>query len=57
MSVNHSEYEALVCELDRLIDEVGEDERHPLVSLMDALSARIVSYEDTFVQELNLNQP
>ena len=31
------EYEQLVGLLDRLVDKVGEDESHPLVSLMDAV--------------------
>ena len=33
---NGEEYKQLVGFLDRLIDEVGEDEDHPLASLMEA---------------------
>lgn len=38
--------------LDKLIDEVGEDETHPLASLMDVLSALIENYENANVPEL-----
>jgi hypothetical protein len=31
-------YDLIVAILDQLIDEVGEDERHPLASLMEVLS-------------------
>ena len=36
-----SEYEQLVKVLDDLIDEVGEDESHPLASLMDIIGILI----------------
>lgn len=49
-----AEYERLVAMLDNLIDEVGEDETHPLASLMDVLSALIENYENTNVPELAL---
>lgn len=35
------EYERLVKMLDDLIDQVGEDETHPLASMMDVLSANV----------------
>jgi HTH-type transcriptional regulator/antitoxin HigA len=38
--------------LDRLIDEVGEDEKHPLASLMEVLGVLIERYEDENVPEL-----
>jgi HTH-type transcriptional regulator/antitoxin HigA len=38
--------------LDRLTDEVGEDENHPLASLMDVLGVLIEKYEDENVPEL-----
>lgn len=47
-----AEYERLVGMLDDLIDEVGEDESHPLASLMDVLSALIENYENSHVPEL-----
>ncbi len=46
------EYNRLVEMLDALIDEVGEDETHPLASLMDVLSALIENYENANVPEL-----
>ncbi len=42
----HEEYERAIVLLDELIDEVGEDERHPLASLMDTLGTLIEAYED-----------
>ncbi len=48
------EYNRLVKMLDKLIDEVGEDEAHPLASLMDVLSALIENYENANVAELAL---
>ena len=49
-----AEYDRLVEMLDALIDEVGEDETHPLASLMDVLSALIENYENANVPELSL---
>lgn len=51
---NEAEYERLVGMLDNLIDEVGEDETHPLASLMDVISALIENYENSNVPELVL---
>ncbi|KYC37376.1 hypothetical protein WA1_48105 [Scytonema hofmannii PCC 7110] len=39
------EYERLVEMLDRLIDQVGEDESHPLASLMEVIGVLIENYE------------
>ena len=39
-----SEYQQLVSVLDRLIDVVGEDEDHPLASLMDVIGVLIEKY-------------
>lgn len=50
-----AEYDRLVEMLDKLIDEVGEDETHPLASLMDVLSALIENYENANVPELSLD--
>jgi len=47
-----TEYNRLVEMLDALVDEVGEDETHPLASLMDVLSALIENYENANVPEL-----
>ena len=51
---NETEYNRLVSMLDKLIDEVGEDETHPLASLVDVLSALIENYENANVPELAL---
>lgn len=52
--VPHTEtdYRELVELLDRITDEVGEDENHPLASLMDVLGVLIQKYEDEHVPEL-----
>lgn len=47
-----AEYDQLVVLLDALIDHVGEDEEHPLASLMEVLGALIERYEDEHVPEL-----
>ena len=52
--VPHSEeeYQHIVALLDSLIDEVGEDESHPLASLMEIVGVLIEKYEDEHVPEL-----
>jgi HTH-type transcriptional regulator / antitoxin HigA len=47
-----ADYRELVELLDRVTDEVGEDENHPLASLMDVLGVLIQKYEDEHVAEL-----
>lgn len=47
-----SEYQQLVEMLDSLIDVVGEDEDHPLASLMEVIGVLIEKYEDEHVPEL-----
>jgi HTH-type transcriptional regulator/antitoxin HigA len=47
-----SDYRELVELLDGITDEVGEDEDHPLASLMDVLGVLIEKYEDEHVPEL-----
>lgn len=56
ISVPHTDkdYEKLVEVLDELIDEVGEDEAHPLASLMEVIGVLIENYEDKTVEELAL---
>ena len=49
---NEGDYQELVELLDRVTDEVGEDESHPLASLMDVLGVLIEKYEDEHVPEL-----
>ena len=46
------EYDRLVAVLDDLIDEVGEDETHPLASLMEIVGVLIERYEEEHVPEL-----
>lgn len=47
-----SEYQRLVAILDDLIDIVGENEKHPLASLMEVIGVLIEKYEDENVPEL-----
>ena len=46
------DYRELVELLDRVTDQVGENEDHPLASLMDVLGVLIEKYEDEHVPEL-----
>lgn len=48
-----AEYERLVALLDELVDEVGNDESHPLASLMEVIGLLIEKYEDEQVPELD----
>ncbi len=50
---SEAEYQRLVALLDRLIDEVGEEEGHPLASLMEILGVLIEQYEAAHVPELS----
>jgi len=47
-----AEYQSLVTLLDRVIDEVRENESHPLASLMEIVGVLIEKYEDEPVLEL-----
>ncbi len=49
---NERQYRQLVKLLDRLVDEVGENEEHPLASLMEVLGVLVEKYEDEHVAEL-----
>jgi HTH-type transcriptional regulator/antitoxin HigA len=46
------EYQETVTLLDSLIDQVGEDETHPLASLMEILGVLIEKYEDDHIPEV-----
>ena len=46
------EHTQIVALLDQLIDEVGEDESHPLASLMEILGVLIEHNENERVPEL-----
>ena len=54
-SCSEEDYIRLVNTLDGLIDEVGEDESHPLASLMEIVGVLIQNYEDQHVPELTAN--
>ncbi len=46
------EYQRLVVLLDQLVDEVGNDDSHPLASLMEIVGLLIEKYEDEQVPQL-----
>jgi len=46
------EYQETVNLLDNLIDQVGEDETHPLASLMEVLGVLVEKYEDDHIPEI-----
>jgi len=50
---SEAEYLRLVAVLDRLVDEVGEGESHPLASLMEVVGVLIERYEADHVPELS----
>jgi len=52
---DEQEYNQLVKILDDLIDLVGENEEHPLASLMEVLGVLIEKYEDENVPELHFS--
>jgi HTH-type transcriptional regulator / antitoxin HigA len=54
LHVPHTEkdYRELVAFLDKLVDEVGENEGHPLASLMEVIGVLIEKYEDEHVPQL-----
>ena len=43
---NEHEYDLAVERLNRLLDEVGTDEQHPLYTLLDTLGTLIHAYEE-----------
>jgi len=49
---NQKEYNRLVHVMDGLIDEVGENESHPLASLMETLGSLIETYEAQNIPEI-----
>jgi HTH-type transcriptional regulator/antitoxin HigA len=42
----------LVAVLDDLIDVMGENEDHPLASLMEVIGVLVEKYEDKYIPEL-----
>ena len=49
---SESDYNRLVDMLDALIDTVGENENHPLASLMEVIGVLVEKYEDDNVPEI-----
>jgi len=49
---NEHDYDQAVALLDSLIDIVGENENHPLASLMELVGILIEQYEDIYVHEI-----
>jgi HTH-type transcriptional regulator / antitoxin HigA len=47
-----AEYEYLIELLDGLIDQVGEDESHPLASMMEVIGVLIENYEAEHIPDL-----
>lgn len=47
-----SEYHQLVEALDSLVDEVGENDSHPLASFMEVVGILTEKYEDEHTPEL-----
>ncbi len=50
---NEEEYNQLVELLDNIIDEVGENEHHPLAPLMELLGTLVERYEYENVAEMH----
>ena len=42
---SEADYHALVGHLDQLLDQVGDNEHHPLAGLVDLISDQIMAYE------------
>ena len=57
MPRSDEDYRELVELLDRVTARVGENENHPLASLMDVLGVLIEKYEDEHVSELTEQVP
>ncbi len=49
---DESEYQRLVAIMDDLIDVVGENEDHPLASMMEVIGVLIKKYEEEHIPEL-----
>ncbi|MBL0699501.1 MAG: transcriptional regulator [Desulfosarcina sp.] len=49
---NKKNYNNLVNLLDNLIDEVGNNENHPLTSLMETIGTLVETYESQYINEI-----
>ncbi|MFQ6609069.1 MAG: type II toxin-antitoxin system HigA family antitoxin [Fidelibacterota bacterium] len=54
VSIPHTkrQYDKIATYLDMLIDTVGEDQDHPLASLMETIGTLMEAYEERFIPEL-----
>lgn len=52
---NEQEYEKLAALLNDLIDEVGEDESHPLASRMEVIGSLMEIYEEEHDRALSFD--
>jgi HTH-type transcriptional regulator / antitoxin HigA len=52
---NEQEYDAAVARLNALLDEVGDDESHPLYGLLDTLGILIEAYDNKHYPLPNCN--
>ena len=52
---NEKDYNKLVTLLDSLIDEVGNNDHHPLSSLMETIGSLIETYESQYIKEIEGN--
>lgn len=52
---NEKDYNKLVDFLDSLIDEVGNNENHPLASLLETIGSLIETYESQYTKEIEGN--
>jgi HTH-type transcriptional regulator/antitoxin HigA len=52
---NEKDYNKLVNFLDNLIDEVGNNENHPLASLMETIGSLVETYESQNIDEIEGN--
>jgi HTH-type transcriptional regulator/antitoxin HigA len=52
-----TEYDRAVAVLDNILDEIGQQETHPLADLAETLALSIEAYEDTHVPMPNASGP
>jgi len=52
---NQEECDKLIDFLDSLIDDVGDNEHHPLASLMETIGSLIETYESQYMGEMEGN--
>ena len=52
---NKKDYNRLVNLLDRLVDEVGNNENHPLASLMETIGSLVETYESQYIDAMEGN--